>query len=86
MRVSLCVRVSLRACACLCVRARVSACVRVCAVSNFISSTAGALVTQSLRFSDKSLRCDPTDCSLLGSSVHGDSPGKSTGVGCHFLF
>ena len=26
------------------------------------------------------------DCSLSGSSVHGDSPGKSTGVGCHFLF
>ena len=29
--------------------------------------------------------CDPMDCSLLGSSVHGDSPGKSTGVGCHTL-
>ena len=25
--------------------------------------------------------CDPRDCSLPGSSVHGDSPGKSTGVG-----
>ena len=25
------------------------------------------------------------DCSPLGSSVHGDSPGKNTGVGCHFL-
>ena len=27
------------------------------------------------------------DCSLPGSSVHGDwdSPGKNTGVGCHFL-
>ena len=23
---------------------------------------------------------------LPGSSVHGDSPGKNTGVGCHFLF
>ena len=23
------------------------------------------------------------DCSLPGSSVHGDSPSKSTGVGCH---
>ena len=23
------------------------------------------------------------DCSLPGSSVHGDSPGKDTGVGCH---
>ena len=29
--------------------------------------------------------CDPIDCSLPGSSVHGDSPGKSTVVGCHFL-
>ena len=29
--------------------------------------------------------CSPTDCSLPGSSVHGDSPGKNTGVGCHVL-
>ena len=29
--------------------------------------------------------CDPMDCSPSGSSVHGDSPGKNTGVGCHFL-
>ena len=29
--------------------------------------------------------CDPMDCSLPGSSVHGYSPGKNTGVGCHFL-
>ena len=28
--------------------------------------------------------CDPMDCSLLGFSVHG-IPGKSTGVGFHFL-
>ena len=28
---------------------------------------------------------DPMDCSPPGSSVHGDSPGKSTGVGCHAL-
>ena len=27
--------------------------------------------------------CDPMDCSPLGSSVHGDSPGKNTRVGCH---
>ena len=26
------------------------------------------------------------DCSLLVASVHGDSPGKNTGVGCHTLF
>ena len=29
--------------------------------------------------------CDPMDCSPPGSSVHGDSPGKDTGVGCHAL-
>ena len=29
--------------------------------------------------------CNPMDCSPLGSSVHGDSPGKNTGVGCHAL-
>ena len=27
--------------------------------------------------------CDPRDCSLLGSFVHGSSPGKNIGVGCH---
>ena len=26
--------------------------------------------------------CDPMDCSPPGASVHGDSPGKNTGVGC----
>ena len=30
--------------------------------------------------------CDPMDCSLPGSSVHGDSPGRNTGVGCHAFF
>ena len=29
--------------------------------------------------------CDPVDCSPPGSSIHGDSPGKNTGVGCHAL-
>ena len=29
--------------------------------------------------------CGPMDCSLPGSSVHGDSPGKNTGVDCHAL-
>ena len=29
--------------------------------------------------------CKPMDCSQPDSSVHGDSPGKSTGVGCHAL-
>ena len=30
--------------------------------------------------------CDPMDCSLPGSSVHEDSLGKNTGVGCHGPF
>ena len=29
--------------------------------------------------------CDHTHCSPPGSSVHGDFPGKNTGVGCHAL-
>ena len=29
--------------------------------------------------------CDPMDCRPPGSSVHGDSPGKDAGVGCHSL-
>ena len=28
---------------------------------------------------------DPMVCSSSGSSVHGDSPGKNAGVGCHAL-
>ena len=29
--------------------------------------------------------CKPMDCSPPGSSIHRDSPGKNTGVGCHAL-
>ena len=29
--------------------------------------------------------CNPVNCSPPCSSVHGDSPGKNTGVGCHAL-
>ena len=29
--------------------------------------------------------CNPMDCSLPSTSVHGDSPGKNTSVGCHAL-
>ena len=29
--------------------------------------------------------CDPMDCSLSGSSVHGILQAKSAGVDCHFL-
>ena len=28
--------------------------------------------------------CDPLDCSLPDSSVHGNFAGKNTEVGCHF--
>ena len=45
-----------------------------------ISVSYGCLITQSY----PSL-CNPVDCTLPGSSVHGDSPGKNTGVGCHVL-
>ena len=27
--------------------------------------------------------CNPMDCTPPDSCVHGDSPGKNTGVGCH---
>ena len=30
--------------------------------------------------------CNTMDCSLPGSFVHGDSPNKNTGVGCHAFF
>ena len=29
--------------------------------------------------------CDPMDCNPPGASVHGDSPGENTGVGCYAL-
>ena len=29
--------------------------------------------------------CNPMDCNLPGFSVHGDSPGKNTGMDCHAL-
>ena len=38
------------------------------------------LVTQSCL-----ILCDPMDCSLPGSSVLGNAPGKNTGMGCHAL-
>ena len=47
----------------------------------FNSCTVLRLVTQLCR-----TIFDPMDCSPPISSVHGDSPGKNTGVGCHALF
>ena len=40
----------------------------------------GAVLTQSYL-----TVCNPMDCSPPDSSVHGNSPGKNTGVGCHAL-
>ena len=39
--------------------------------------------SESVSYSVESTLCDPMDCSPSGSSVHEDSSGKSTGVGCH---
>ena len=46
-----------------------------------IKHTVLGLVTQSCP-----TLCDPMNLSPPGSSVHGDSPGKNTGVGCRALF
>ena len=47
---------------------------------HFVFTCVLCLVTQSC----PSL-CDPMICSPPGSSVHGVSPAKTTGVGCHAL-
>ena len=49
----------------------------------FLSVSASKLYAKSLQ-SCPTL-CDPMDCSPPGPSVHGDSPDKNTGVGCHAL-
>ena len=36
-------------------------------------------------FQSRPTRCDPMDCSPPESSVHEDSPGKNSGVGCNAL-
>ena len=48
-------------------------------VSDFLQSTCSACLVAQLCLT----LCDPMDCSVPGPSVHGDSPGKNTGVGCH---
>ena len=47
---------------------------------SFIQNESESEVTQSCL-----TLCNPMDCSLPGSSNPWDFPGKSTGVGCHFL-
>ena len=50
----------------------VCVCVRACVCVRLVAQSCPTL-------------CDPMGGSLPGSSVHGDSPGKSTGMGCHAL-
>ena len=50
----------------------------------------GAMVVNGADLGPKMLQlcltlCDPIDCNPLGSSVHGDSPGKNIGEGWHAL-
>ena len=49
-------------------------------LQSFAASVCAVLVVQSCL-----TLCDPIDCSLSGSSVYRDSPGKNTGVGRHAL-
>ena len=43
------------------------------------------LTVHARRFSHAQLFTTLKDCSPTGSPVHGDSPGKNTGVSCHAL-
>ena len=52
-----------------------------------MNTLCGGLITTALCLVSLSCPtvCDPMDCSPPGSSVHGDSPGKNIGAGCHAL-
>ena len=50
-----------------------------------VDTYCGVLCCAVLSHSVMSDSCDPIGYSLPGSSVHGDSPGKNTSVGCHAL-
>ena len=51
-----------------------------------VGSTLTALLKLGVSVAQSCLTlCDRMDCSLPGSSVHWDCPGKNTGVGCYFL-
>ena len=54
-------------------------------ISSFIEHLTGIyyISTMCLVAQSCPISCDSVDCSLPGSSVHGDSPGKNTVVGCH---
>ena len=60
---------------------RVSVWYRCLLVSDFLQSSCAVCLAAQLC----PILCDPRDCSPSGSSVHGDSPGKNMGVGCHAL-
>ena len=86
MCVCVCVFVCVRVCVCVCVRSMAEkgpsskpgeVCVCVCARLEVCMCV---LVAQSYP-----TLCNPMDCSLPDSSVHGISPGKNAGVGFHFL-
>ena len=52
---------------------------------NGVPNLQGSLKKESEVTQSCPILCDPMDCSLPGSSIHGNFPGKSTGVVCHFL-
>ena len=54
--------------------------IKISKTRNLVRSSVLCLVAQSCL-----TLCNPMDCSLPGFFVHGDSPGKNTGVGCHAL-
>ena len=54
-------------------------------LKNLIHSLNNAMQTMCILVQSCPTLCNSTDYSLPGSSVHGDSPGKNTGVGCHAL-
>ena len=56
----------------------------------YVMDVAATWWQRTLKVCSKSLQlcpilCNPMDCSLSGSSVHGISPGKNTGVGCQAI-
>jgi len=58
-------------------------CLLICSILDFKESGFGIANTCAvLSCSVVSTLCNPKDCSPAGYSVHGDSPGKNTGVVC----
>ena len=52
----------------------------------WVLSPSGLGVLTGMKFAQSCLTlCNPMDCSLPGSTVHGDSPGQNTGVGSSSL-